>query len=118
MTQQPTKEDREFWRSQGFDAPEPTTDWRKVFGGVEEKEILEMLSIPKDQIAEARRAINDGNEDAIGLRRVANPPMCEAIVPSRLYRAEGVCPRAAKFITKDGKKLCSTHAEIWACQNN
>ena len=32
MTQQPTKEDREFWRAQGYAAPEPTTDWRKGLG--------------------------------------------------------------------------------------
>jgi hypothetical protein len=69
----------------------------------------------KEAIAEARRAIEDGNEDCIGLERmVPQPPICEAIAPARLYSEEHRCPYAAKFKTEDGKQLCQIHAEIWS----
>src|SRR5260221_10503597 len=72
--------------------------------------------IKREIIADARRAINDGNEDCIGLERLPAPlvPRCEAITPARLYKEQGTCPYEAKFKTTDGKQLCQIHAELWA----
>lgn len=72
--------------------------------------------ISKEAIAEARRAINDGNEDCIGLQRL-HRYRCEATTPSKFYRLEGgVCPYEAKFQTSIGRKLCQLHAELWAAE--
>lgn len=73
--------------------------------------------VSKELIAEARRAINDGNEDCIGLTRV-RPLMCEATTPPRLYGGNSICPYKAMFETRDGKRFCQLHAELWAATNN
>lgn len=75
--------------------------------------------VSRELIAEARRAIEDGNEDCIGLERlIPNPPICEAISPARVFSEEHRCPYIAKFKTKDGKRFCQIHAERWAAENN
>lgn len=74
--------------------------------------------VSKEAIAEARRAINDGNEDCIGLEAIAQF-ICEAVTPPKGYRPEGGnCPYKAMFKTRDGNRLCRMHAELWAATNN
>lgn len=74
--------------------------------------------VSKEAIAEARRAINDGNEDCIGLEVIAQF-VCEAVTPPKWYREEGGnCPYKAMFKTRDGKRLCRMHAELWAAVAN
>lgn len=74
--------------------------------------------VAKDKIAEARRAINDGNEDCIGLEKLGPPPKCEFMCGEKLYREAGHCPHSAKFKTRDGTRFCQIHAELWAAMNN
>lgn len=49
-----------------------------------------------------------------GLTRLPPPtdiPLCEAKTSPRWYRPKGgCCPYKAKYITKDGQKLCRIHA--------
>lgn len=70
--------------------------------------------VNKEAIAEVRCAINDGNEDCVGLERI-HVPRCEATTPTKFYRPDGGnCPYEAKFKTRDGKRFCQLHAELWA----
>ena len=72
--------------------------------------------ISKEAIADARRAINDGNEDCVGLERIAEF-RCEALTTAQWYRPEGgVCPYRAQFKNKDGRRLCRVYAELWAAE--
>lgn len=72
--------------------------------------------VSKDAISEARRAINDGNEDCIGLERLRRVQY-EATTPEKLYRPDGGnCPYEAKFKTRDGQRFCQLHSELWAAQ--
>ena len=67
---------------------------------------------------DANRAIDDGNEDLIGLTKIVPKalPMCQATVPfgPQSWHKWKKCSYAARFINVNGLELCHLHAIKWA----
>lgn len=103
MTQQPTNEDRDFWRSQGFDVPEPTTDFQRVFGGRrqtlhERRTLATITPAAEDILAERERqktaeGVTDHMDDLYSHDQLANAAVCYAMSEKeRLFGATDGVP--------------------------